>query len=372
MASPVTASAQGAGIRLQSALGSMNGASFLLTPEGGGLLRYRNVNYRGSFQVSADARGGVLLLNLVPLEDYLRGVVPAEMPALWPAEAVKAQAVAARTYALCRRNASRNARYDLTADVSDQIYPGTSREHPAADAAVQATAGMVITYNREPITAYYHSCSGGHTRNGTEPYLVGVPSPEQSPFDQWELEYTLAELARKLTEGGFAVGVLTDVAAVAAPDLPDGFRVASCGSGGRVELTPVQVRRLLGINTLRSPSFRVELAGSTAEGLARLEPWMRTRILAASGEREVKVRDCVVTNGRAARKLASASQVLARVQRPDKVRFLGGGYGHGLGMSQYGAKYMAEHGADWRAIIHHYYTGVEIVHLSEVGRMPAF
>jgi len=369
---PVTVAIGAARITVSGVSGSFSGTDLALAPQQNGLLRFQNTCYRGTMHLRVSSRGGVLLLNVVELEDYLRGVVPAEVPALWPPEAVKAQAVAARTYAVQRASVRKNAPYDVTADVSDQVYLGVAKEHPASDVAIAETAGMVITYNSDPIIAYYHACSGGHTRDGPQAYLVGVESPENSPYDAWRLEYTLEELGGILDKGGFAVGSLRDVQAVTAPEVRDGFRVVFAGSRARVELTPSKTRSLLGVDTLRSPRFRIELVGGEAEGLAELQHWMRTKLVSAGDETEVKIRGCVVTNGRKARRLTGTHYVLARVQQVEKVRFAGGGYGHGLGMSQYGAKYMAEQGAGWREIIRHYYSGVEISDLSEIGRMPGF
>lgn len=369
---PVTVATGAAGVTVSDVSGGFSGTELAIAPDQGGLLRFQNTGYRGVMHLSISSRGGVLLINAVGIEDYLRGVVPAEVPALWSPEAVKAQAVAARTYAVQRAGIRKSAPYDVAADVSDQVYLGVAKEHPASDAAIVETAGMVITCNGDPIIAYYHACSGGHTRDGPQAYLVGVESPENSPYDTWQLEYTLEELSGILEKGGFAAGSLRDVRTVPAPEVRDGFRIVFAGSRGNVELTPTQTRSLLGVNTLRSPRFRIEPVGGEAEGLAELQHWMRTTLVSAGNESEVKVRGCVVTNGRKARRLTGTHYVLARVQRVEKVRFAGGGYGHGLGMSQYGAKYMAEQGATWREIIHHYYSGVEISDLSELYRMPGF
>jgi stage II sporulation protein D len=369
---PVTVAIGAARITASDVSGSFSGMELELVPQQNGLLRFQDIGYRGTMRVHVSSRGGVLLLNVVELEDYLRGVVPAEVPALWPTEAVKAQAVAARTYAIQRASIRKNTPYDVTADVSDQVYLGVAKEHQASDVAIAETAGLIITYNSDPIVAYYHACSGGHTRDGPQPYLVGVESPENSPYDAWQLEYTLEELSAILDKGGFAVGSLLDVQTIPAAEVRDGFRVVFAGSRARVELTPSQTRSLLGVDALRSPRFRIELIGGEAEGLAELQHWMRTTLASAGDKTEVKVRGCVVTNGRKARRLTGTHYVLARVQQVEKVRFAGGGYGHGLGMSQYGAKYMAEQGATWREIIHHYYSGAKISDLSEIGRMPGF
>jgi stage II sporulation protein D len=343
------------------------GASLILQPAKG-FLSFGGNRYRGGFRVQGDGAGGLLLINLVDVEDYLRGVVPAEMPALWHPEAVKAQAVAARTYVLQRAQANRGRAYDVVGTVGDQMYGGVAREHPAADAAIKATEGMVITYDGSPIVAYYHSCCGGQTRNGEYPYLVSVPSPEESPYDSWELSYTFAEFGGLLTAAGHRLGALQSVI-VSPPDARDPTcHLEFRGDAGKVQLTPAQVRKLIGLNVMRSPSFTVELVGRPGEGLVDLEEWKRAYVISADGVTEMKMRNSVLSGAGRAEYLRGTQKLLERVSEAAAVRFAGGGYGHGVGMSQYGAKYMAEHGASWRQIVQHYYTGVEIQHIGELGR----
>lgn len=151
--------------------------------------------YRGQIEVMIKDRTAstteLSAVNVVGLEQYLAGVVPLEMPSEWPEEALKAQAVAARSYALARRVGRRG--FDLYADVRSQVYGGIAAEHPRATAAVQATAGEVLLWEGMPIDALFHSTSGGATADVAEvfgtavPYLVSVDDPHSllSPVHRW-------------------------------------------------------------------------------------------------------------------------------------------------------------------------------------------
>jgi len=146
--------------------------------------------YRGQIEVGVTAQK-LSAINIVGLEQYLAGVVPQEMPSAWPEEALKAQAVAARSYALARRVGGKG--FDLYADVRSQVYGGIPGEHPRAIAAIQATAGEVVLWKGTPIDALFHSTSGGTTLDALEvfgkavPYLVTVDDPYSalSPVHKW-------------------------------------------------------------------------------------------------------------------------------------------------------------------------------------------
>ncbi len=366
LAPPVTIVLAGSSVKARDAAGGFTAKSLTLAPaDGSSLLGYKGRSYRGCFRAAPAMEGGVLLLNVLGLEDYLRGVVPSEMPAKWHPEAVKAQAVAARTYVLKRTAVNRSAQYDVTADVNDQVYLGQSKEHPASDAAIKATEGIVAAYNGQPITAYYHSSGGGRTRKGTEPYLAGVESPEESPYNDWVLEYSLDELSAILAKGGQRVGRIAYVRHVAVAEERDGFRVEFIGDGATKQLTAISVRKLLGINTCRSPNFKVETLTDILDALAPLDGSLKVLVRGSEREEYVKVGSAYAIGAESMGKVTGAN-VLARQPKPSKVRIVGHGYGHGLGMSQYGAKFMAERGADWKAIILHYYTGVQVVNISEL------
>lgn len=148
--------------------------------------------YRGAIRILGDA-GSYTTVNELPIEDYLRSVISGEMSASWTQEALKAQAVAARNYAY--KNIKPGNAYDLCDTPTCQVYLGTNHEFPSTDQAVAATAGTLLVYGDEIITAYYFSSSGGWTENNENvwggkpiPWLRGVPSPgEQSPYNQWKV-----------------------------------------------------------------------------------------------------------------------------------------------------------------------------------------
>jgi len=175
--------APGAGgrLRLVETREDVDGAT--VSPSGDEFLQVDATTYRGTVEVRPGGAAGLTVVNAVALEDYLRGVVPNELsPQVFPKlEALKAQAVAARTYALAHLGESKAKGYDLCATASCQVYRGQSSEHPLSDRAVAETRGIVALYRGRPINAYYTSTCGGHTEDGAAifddaaPYLRGVP-----------------------------------------------------------------------------------------------------------------------------------------------------------------------------------------------------
>ena len=176
--------------------------------------------YRGSLRVSA--AGSVRVVNTIGLESYLMGVVPSEMPDRWPAEALQAQAVVARTYAL--RHLHKGGDFDLYSDTRSQVYGGIAAESQIASDAVSATAGVVVLHKGELADTFFFSSSGGRTANVQDvwpssppvPYLVSVPDPYDtlSPYHDWgPLRFTPGVLGRRLGARGSLIDVKADTAA---------------------------------------------------------------------------------------------------------------------------------------------------------------
>jgi stage II sporulation protein D len=214
--------------------------------------------YRGSLRVLKLGPAKVRIVNVVDLDLYLRGVVPSEMPKSWALEALKAQAVAARSYALAHLHSGSG--FDLYPDTRDQVYLGIPHEAPSTTAAVNATAGQVVLYKGKVANTYFFSTSGGRTASIQDlypdsppvPYLVSVPDPYDSisPYHDWgPYRYT----ARKLARGLKSPGKLLDVQTVAEPSGRVQSVVAT-GSKGQVTATGSEVRSALG---LRSTWFQV-------------------------------------------------------------------------------------------------------------------
>ena len=145
-----------------------------------GYLNAKKAWYRGNFFITNWGKNGLTLVNDVPLEDYLKGVVPAEMPSKWNKEALKAQAIAARSYAVATRNAGKHGSkgFDLVDTTADQAYGGASAEKESTSKAVDETKGIVLVQNKKVLPTYYHASSGGQTKvwNSGSSFLQSVPS----------------------------------------------------------------------------------------------------------------------------------------------------------------------------------------------------
>ncbi|HEU5142435.1 MAG TPA: SpoIID/LytB domain-containing protein [Solirubrobacterales bacterium] len=200
----------GAGVRLRSAGGKLlANCGQRLRAAGGGwtYIAPEADRYRGVLEVvpTESDRGSLNVVNAVPIDQYLKGVIPNESPASWPQAALRAQAVAARSYALSVQVDGNG--FDLYDTVSSQVYEGMSSEEASTNAAAEATRGEVLTYGGEIAETFFSACSGGHTESvqnvffgPSVPYLVGVPDPydHYCPLHKWTLRFTGPEISSKL------------------------------------------------------------------------------------------------------------------------------------------------------------------------------
>lgn len=158
------------------------------------LPKHESAQYRGALR-SVEKH----TVNVLPLDRYVQGVVPREVPAEWPAQAVRAQAVAARTYAAFEREAA-TSYYDICDTESCQVYGGVADEHPASTEAVQATRGRVVLYQGQPAFTQFSSSNGGYSSAGSQPYLVAQPDPYEAssdnPNDPWTATVTSAQIEK--------------------------------------------------------------------------------------------------------------------------------------------------------------------------------
>lgn len=283
--------------------------------------------YRGNLILTASG-GGFSVINELPLEAYLYSVVPSEMPASWPLEALKSQAVAARTYALVHLGGYRQRGYDVTADTSSQVYQGVKAENGNSSRAVAETSGLILTYNSQPIQAYFHSCSGGRTENGADlwapqPYLQPVDDVDQaSPRYTWREEQTQATVSARLKASlNLQVGKIL------------ALQPQSYTSGGRVK--------------------NLRVLGTAGEQIVSGE---RIRMALQLNSTFFNVGG-VDANGKLVKELKAD-------QPPVSFQFAGRGWGHGMGLSQWGARQLAIDGYPFQSILTHYYRGVKIERLN--------
>jgi stage II sporulation protein D len=318
--------------------------------------------YRGLAEVWTNSSGLLAGINELRLEEYLYGVVPNELPPVpyGEFEAQKAQAVTARTYALANLGKRRADGYDLLPTTSDQVYRGLSTEHPVSTAAVDGTAGVVAVSEGRLIATLYHSTSGGYTANSedvyTNPfsYLRGVPDAQRgrafnhvptlevfkrhanptnlraaaagdfeadwSRYHRWTVEWTAEEMAEVLSTT-FAVPV-SEVTAITVTDRADQGRV-------------------------RAIAFETD-AGT----LTGLKDNIRSKLR------------YITSTGAQASLRSTLFYIEPVVDRKTKEltgwKAYGGGWGHGVGMSQTGAVGMAVKGSTYDEILKHYYQGVEL------------
>lgn len=279
--------------------------------------------YRGNIEFRVES-GGLVAINELNIEDYLRGVVPAEMPSSWPAEALKAQAVVARNYALQKVEATNGSSYNLTNDQLSQVYSGYDAEVPATDRAVDDTRGVVMLNRGKLISAFFHSSSGGYTENSEDVWYNALPyiKSKADPYDKnnlhynWQVNYTTAQLLEMFKNAGYQFKNIT------------GLDTAYTASGARVKKLTVS-----GVGTDNKP-LRAEISNAD--------------------------------NVRIALGLKSALFTLKKVYDKDKksltgVNITGSGWGHGLGLSQWGANGMAKKGYKYQDILKYYYTDINIV-----------
>ncbi|HEV3152853.1 MAG TPA: SpoIID/LytB domain-containing protein [Candidatus Baltobacteraceae bacterium] len=281
-------------------------------PADSGTFLYEGRRYRGTFAYTSDAE----VVNTVALEQYLYSVVPREMPHTWPASALQAQAVVARTYVLQRSSPAHE--YDLVPSEANQVYTGTDAEHPETTAAVDATSGQVLRFGNGFAQVLYSSCCGGHTESNADAwggkllqYLAGVTCTycTDSPWYSWTKNVTFDDLESALAGRLSPVGALQSVT-LQDPDPSGRARIwRFAGANGTADVSAKDVRRLLGTRTL---------------------PSLLVRKIAVDGHP------------------AQAQGALA---------IEGGGLGHGVGLCQWGARGMALTGSPARAILAFYYPG---------------
>lgn len=330
--------------------------------------QYVQVNkrrYRGDISIHRTAgKTGMTVVNTLPLEQYLYGIIKNEISPDWPMEAVKAQAVAARTYALANFNKHKADGFDVCATTDCQVYGGRESEAPRSLEAVNDTRGLVLLHNDKLITAYFHSSSGGYTENSenvwqtSQPYLRGVADYDQNcPYFKWEKKLTIAELNQAVLKAGYNIGAVKAIEL--SPLGPPPIISSDRGVSGRVKTI-----RLLGTNG------NIEIAGTKFRSMLDL----RSTLFDIS----------VISNEFAKPVLANVEKKLSQSQIPfalppvdnsnihqvtgeptDLLVIDGSGWGHGLGLSQWGAKAMAEKAPNgnteyFKEILKHYYQGIEI------------
>lgn len=362
----VTFASEGAGIRVGDR-GLYTGPVRLAALDQG--LLYLNGNpYRGELEIFLQ-NGRLTVVNELSVEEYLYGVVPREMPAGFPLEALKAQAVTARTFTYANWNKHQGEGFNLCATVHCQVYGGAAAESPQTNQAVDSTRGEVLRYQGQLIDACYHACSGGYTENSENvwsaslPYLRGVPDyVSDSPYRSWSVSYSPEQLTEILRQGGVDVGRVEEITPLSRGVSGRVSQVRISGSRGSRVISGNQLRGILGYDQLRSTLFEIEMHKSGENIIMQpLRANQEVTVIGGDGQtRRVPMHEVAVLGGD-----ATVAVGIGEEQGTEQVVFKGSGWGHGVGLSQWGAKAMAEmapRGADnyYRTILQHYFQGARV------------
>lgn len=335
--------------------------------------------YRG--RVRVDLSGGdPKVVNELRLADYLASVVGSEIPPTWEIEALKAQAVAARNYAV--RHVDPSADFDICDSQFCQAYGGVASEYPSTIQAVRETSGVVAMHEGDLIAAYYASNMGDHTTSAVDvwgrdvPYLRGVPSPSdvEALSVSWGAEgyrWTRAIPLHRLSDlqaGSGVLGELSEVRVLRSAQSGQPAEVELLGNQGVVTLSGDAIRITLGL-----PSAFAEFRTLPAERLVLLNPTpRRVAALQADGYAlEQRRRSLAFAEAPADVRLVRGALDVVEFRLPPRLVVSGRGFGHGVGMSQWGAQGLAKNGQSFDQILAHYYQGVVVERVGEDAGSPS-
>ncbi|MBU1125135.1 MAG: SpoIID/LytB domain-containing protein [Candidatus Omnitrophica bacterium] len=275
--------------------------------------------FRGDIQcLRLDAKK-LTVVNILDLEDYVKGILYHEASHYWPMEVLKAQAIVCRSYAVYQKQANRSQVFDLTNDQYSQIYGGRTSERSRTNKVVEETAGLVLSFQEKVIPAYFHATCGGHTEDASRLWntdvacLKGVVCKfcQGSPHYQWHCVLALSQIEESLKSAGYPITKMKDI------------RIISRNTSGRiVDLELISAKKSL---TISAKDFRLAL---------------NPRIL-------------------------RSTNFTVRVAGNEAV-FEGKGWGHGVGFCQWGGYFMAKDGRSFREILSYYYPGTEVVTVNRI------
>lgn len=278
-----------------------------------GEIELNNIRYRGEIRILQQFNNKFLVINEIDLESFVAGVLGSEMIPSWNEDALRAQAVTARTYALYKKKARRDEVYHL--DTLELAYRGIAGETARLNKIVQETKGVVMVYNWNIFPAYFHSTCGGHTEDAGHvfekdsiPPLSGVACNycNNSKYSRWSTNISKSDIEKRLREANIYVSNINTVKTINPGTGKHGAKVEIISAGGSKEMNANDFRLLVGPNYLLSTAFTSK------------------------------------NNGKS-------------------IAFSGKGWGHGVGLCQYGAQAMAEKGFKWLDILEYYYPKIELV-----------
>lgn len=271
---------------------SAAGADHIAIHPNSDLTWFKGYQWHGDFVYRRASDGNITVINYVGLEDYVKGVLPYEIDPDWPAEAQKAQAVCARSFAL--GTSKHNEYYELCNTTNCQVYLGANRATEASDAAVDATQGEYLTYNGEPVIGYFFSSDGGATEDavnvwgGDYPYLQGKEDPYETYDSSWSVTLTAEEIRQKLVSAGYSIGTVANVEVTKRTDTDNVNEVTVTDTTGKqVVIRRDDCRTVFGLDSIRytiTPNASASTAATLPQSTSvKIQP--STHVVTVDGER---------------------------------------------------------------------------------------
>lgn len=289
------------------------GQRLIIKPQKPESIRVNNRRFRGDI-VLVYKKSGVLVINYLAIDDYLKGVLYHEISHYWPMEAIKAQAVVSRTYAYSQMQANRGKEYDLSSDIFSQVYGGRTSERWRTNRAVDQTKGIFLLYQSKVFPAYFHATCGGATEDASNLWKINLEPLrgvvcdycKRSPHFTWRYSMAMSDFIAALNKAGFAIDSIADIAVTEKTQSGRAKTLSLTDANGRtLAISAKDLRNAIGPNQLRSTIFTVK---ATSEA----------------------------------------------------IDFYGIGWGHGVGMCQWGAYFLAKQGKRYETILQFYYPGTTV------------
>lgn len=290
-----------------------NLSRFLIKIDKSGRIIINGRRFRGNIELIKKVNAELLVVNHIDLEDYVKGILYNEASHYWPMEALEAQSIACRTYALYQCEVNRPKDYDATPDTYSQVYGGSASERYRTNKAVNETKGIILTYQAQVFPAYYHATCAGHTEDASLLWgidilpLKGVTCNfcKDSPHFNWHSVLSLDSIGEKLNQAGYKISKITTISVLGKDTSNRLTDLEFISAKKNLKIAAKDFRNIIGPNIIRSANFRVSIEGN----------------------------DCV---------------------------FEGFGWGHGVGLCQWGAYFMAKQGYTAEEILKYYYPGVTL------------
>lgn len=345
-----------------------------------GALRINAANfYTGYFEIRTTSSGYLEIINVLPLDDYLKGVLPYEMSTSYPTEALKAQAVAARSWTFKNISKHKSSGFNLCSTTDCQAYLGCAKRTTKTDGAVDSTSGLVMTYNGKIAEGVYFSSSGGSTVSAHNfwggsytPYLTAVRVPEETGYMTWNFSMSMTELSAFLKarsefsslNGNIKSFEITSVEQnsdhVLALKATDSAGKSVTVSGGLKVYSIIAFLGRQKNKNYTSTNFNFSYAYSmNVAGYGESSYSGNIKVVTANGTESY-------TGAPSELKIATADGIESSGMQANSLVVNGKGWGHGVGMSQIGAKSLAEKGYDYEYILKRFYTGIQINKLSDL------